>query len=531
MLKTALVSRRRERALALGIGLLVLLIRAPLVDLPLERDEGEYAYVAWRLEHGELPYRDWFDQKPPGIFLAYRLALDAPGEPVAAIRWLAALFCAGAAVALFFLARRLLAAPAAGLAAVLLAWTSADPVLPGPIANTELFMLPWLILANLAFLEVVRGAGPRALLSLIAGALVGVATCFKQVAVVDAALFVLLFPLLATGERRARRLVHFAGWAALGGLALWLPILAWFHAHGGLDALLDAVFLHNLSYVSGLAGEDRIRNLAFGSNALWAMGWGTCVLPVIGIAFLTREPDRWRVYYLGGWLLSGAIGVSASGHYFVHYFQQLLPALAVAAAAGTQGLYRVAALRRVPGWLCGAALVTLALAQPVLDAATLWRLDPDQAIRRIYPTNMFETIPVIADEVAAVTTPDDEVFVYGSEAQLFFYAQRRSASRYIFLFPLFGRYADALERQQSVIDEIRRERPAVILSAPVAQFFGPGLEQELTFWLEDYIEANYRLHAIVVGDRGKRGRILRATDDGYQDSLVGEAWAQIFVRR
>ena len=70
------------RALALALGLLVLLIRAPLVDLPLERDEGEYAYIAWRLAYDELPYRDWFDQKPPGIFAAYRLALAAPGEPV-----------------------------------------------------------------------------------------------------------------------------------------------------------------------------------------------------------------------------------------------------------------------------------------------------------------------------------------------------------------------------------------------------------------------------------------------------------------
>jgi hypothetical protein len=360
---------------------------------------------------------------------------------------------------------------------------------------------------------------------------VGVATCFKQVAAVDAGVFVLLFPLLATGERRARRLVHFAGWAALGGIALWLPILAWFHAQGGLAALLDAVILHNLSYVRGLAGEDRIRHLLYGLSALWATGWGSGVLPVVGIAFLMREPERWRVVYLGGWLLSGALAVSASGHYFVHYFQQVLPALAIAAAAGVQGLYRAAALRRVPGWLRGAALVALALAQPVLDSAALWRLDPAQAMKRIYPTNMFEVIPAVADEVAALTTPDDKVFVFGAEPQLFFYAQRRSASRYIFLFPLFGRYADALERQQSVIDEIRRDRPAVILSAPLAQFNGPGLEQELTFWLSDYVDANYRLHALVVGDHGGTGRILRTTDAGYDDSLVGEAWAQIFVRR
>ena len=31
-------------------------LRAPLWDLPLERDEGEYAYIAWRMAAGETPY-------------------------------------------------------------------------------------------------------------------------------------------------------------------------------------------------------------------------------------------------------------------------------------------------------------------------------------------------------------------------------------------------------------------------------------------------------------------------------------------
>ena len=227
---SAAASRRREWALGLGVALLALLIRAPLFDLPFERDEGGYAYIAWRLEHGELPYREWFDQKPPGIFLAYRLALAAPGDPVPAIRGLAALASAGAALALYLLARRLLGAPAAAFAALLLAWLSADPFLQGPIANTELFMLPWLVLANAAFLAAARG-GRRVLPALLAGVFVGLATCFKQVAAVDALLFVVLFPMLATGERRVARALGFAAWAALGGLVVWLPLLKIGRAH------------------------------------------------------------------------------------------------------------------------------------------------------------------------------------------------------------------------------------------------------------------------------------------------------------
>lgn len=528
---TGSASRRREWALALGVGLLVLLIRAPLVDLPLERDEGEYAYIAWRLEHGELPYRDWFDQKPPGIFLAYRLALAAPGDPVEAIRGLAALVCAGSAVALYFLARRLLPAPAAALASLLLAWTSADPGLQGPIANTELFMLPWLILANLAFLEAVRSVGSRALPALLAGAFVGVAASFKQVAAVDAALFVLLFPLLATGPRRLVRLARFVGWATLGGVAVWLPILAWFLLRGGLEALLDAVLLHNLAYVAGPTTAERLQNLAFAANALWSAAWGACLLAGVGFASLLQERERWRALYLGAWLVASAVGVSASGQYFVHYFQQLLPALAIGAAAGALALYRATHLQWIPAGLRAAALAAVALAQPMLDVSALWRLSAAEAIARMYPSNPFEVMPAIADEIAALTDPEDTVFVYGAEAELFFYAQRRSASRYIFLFPLFGRYDDALARQKSVIEEIRRERPAVIVKVATAQFFGPSVEQELTFWLADHVEANYRHHAVVVAEPGSRGRVLRMADGSAGHGALEKPWAHIFVRR
>ena len=142
-------------ATVLAIALGAVAMRAPLFDLPLERDEGEYAYIAWRLGAGETPYLDWFDQKPPGVFFAYRAALALPGDPVVAIRAVAALFCAGSAVALFALVRALLgSAAAAGVAALLYVFLSADPLLQGPIANTEIFMAPWILAAALLSLRV-----------------------------------------------------------------------------------------------------------------------------------------------------------------------------------------------------------------------------------------------------------------------------------------------------------------------------------------------------------------------------------------
>ena len=81
----------QERARRVSTWLLVVAaiafaaLRAPFLSLPLERDEGEYAYVAWRMLEGEVPYRDAFDQKPPGVFLAYLGAFSLLGRSTEAI--------------------------------------------------------------------------------------------------------------------------------------------------------------------------------------------------------------------------------------------------------------------------------------------------------------------------------------------------------------------------------------------------------------------------------------------------------------
>ncbi len=69
-----------------SVLLLSLWLGAASAGLPLERDEGEYAYIAWRWLDGEVPYVESFDQKPPGIFAIYALILVVFGKTPAATR-------------------------------------------------------------------------------------------------------------------------------------------------------------------------------------------------------------------------------------------------------------------------------------------------------------------------------------------------------------------------------------------------------------------------------------------------------------
>ena len=58
-----------------GVCLLAGLWRMTFNEVPFERDEGGYAYGAWRILEGETLYRDLLNFTPPGVFYLYALAI------------------------------------------------------------------------------------------------------------------------------------------------------------------------------------------------------------------------------------------------------------------------------------------------------------------------------------------------------------------------------------------------------------------------------------------------------------------------
>ena len=62
-------------------GLLALFVATGLsvLPLPFTRDQGVYAYGAWRWLEGDIPYRDSFDHKGPALYAVYAVGLRLAG--------------------------------------------------------------------------------------------------------------------------------------------------------------------------------------------------------------------------------------------------------------------------------------------------------------------------------------------------------------------------------------------------------------------------------------------------------------------
>jgi Dolichyl-phosphate-mannose-protein mannosyltransferase len=501
-------SARQTILVVAGLILITAAVRIPLLNVPLERDEGEYAYIAWRLGHNELPYRDWIDQKPPAIFWVYRAALALPLEPIRAVHFAALLFAAASSCALFFLALRFLSRFWAFMAATLFTLLSADPFAQGTAANTELFMLVPLILSQIAFVKAV--GNPRNILPmLVCGALMGIAIAFKQVAAVNWFLLIALYPIFAAPEKRWRAAIAFAIWSLGGLLAIAGIVGLYFWTRHGLSELIDNVFTHNLEYIGAMTWSDRLQfcsetiaRLARTETLVWifsAMGLITLVI--------TRK-EKWFVF-LAGWLITSMIGVSASGYFFPHYFEQLLPPLALIAAFGAQWLSELRPWRSswIPPALFGLLLVVL----PLKTLCPFWfSYTPADAVRTIYPGNFFAEMPEFAARIAQVTSSEQRVFVFGAEPELLFYAQRVSATRYIFLFPLYGPYRNARQKQTAAADEIQRASPAAAVYVPNDLFFNPGSDQYFTDWSFSYMQQNFYPDTWLIKQSPTTAQVVRA---------------------
>ncbi|HTF35289.1 MAG TPA: glycosyltransferase family 39 protein [Myxococcota bacterium] len=474
---------------------LALVLRALIVDLPFERDEGEYGYIAWRWLQGALPYVDSFDQKPPGVFLAYATLIRLFGTSPRAVHWGTQLYTLGTLAALFTVGRTLVS-PAVGVAAAaFLALLTLDASFLGSASNTETFLLLPIILALWAAVRAIERDSLG--WSAAAGLLGGLACLFKQVAAFDLLFVGLIVVFLGTRQSRLRR----GAALTLGAVAAVLPVVAVFVGSGAFHTFLEHVLLHNLAYTARVPLSQYPKN--FWATFSWSLGSCGAIYALAVAAFFQRsgalasfpEPHSLPVRGIAvGWLAFSFLGVASGGYFREHYFLQAMPAVALLAAMGALGLppRSMAASTRARLSLL---LVAAALAAGI-GASHFYFFHPssDERSRWLYGRSAFAESPLVARFIAERTRPDETVFVFGSEPQILFEAQRRSATRYILVYPLFGPFLDAQDRQREALAEVRAARPAFIVTTTVpASFSGTKTPpDDLYRGLVDLLQRDYR---------------------------------------
>ncbi|MEO6953337.1 MAG: glycosyltransferase family 39 protein, partial [Polyangia bacterium] len=278
-------------------------------------------------------------------------------------------------------------------------------------ANTEVFML--LPLIGSAVLLLRRPfANARLGDLLFAGALIGLACVWKQVALVNAVL------LLAVAWMTRTRLLGML--AALTGLLIGvgIPLLAvWRWA--SLEGMWHWAFVRVLTHYGPVAwSPSRYFYAAITTGALFVVS----TIPLwVGVVLRLRSTRAYTQpeLFLLAWCGLSAVAVAAGGHFLGHYYLQLVAPLSLLAAVelSTSSLSIV--------WHRALLAITFTTATIFLCLSPL--MDPIEGA--------FSNKPAIYRAVAAYvrdhTRPDDRIFVWGAGAPIYEASGRLCATRFV----------------------------------------------------------------------------------------------------
>jgi len=493
-----IVWARRHAALVAvaGIVLASAAVRLRVATVPLERDEGEYAYAGQLILQGIPPYQLAYNMKFPGTYYAYSLILALFGHTPWGIHVGLLVVNAATIVVLFLLGRRLLGEFGGLIAATAFAVLSIDRWVFGVFAHaTHFVMLPalvgWLILGSA--LETRRASA-----FLRAGLLLGTAVLMKQHAVA----FVLLGAGLVVwhafntrGEALSGAFVR-AAWLGLGAampFALLCLVLA---AYGVFGRFWFWTVLYAKEYVSEVPSSVMLRAFWRGFDLVTEATfpiWWLVPIGIVGLFVAPPSPNARRVI---GALSTASILAMIPGFYFrQHYFIQVLPAAALLVAVAILSVQRVLERRVSSAVARGVAVAIFLIAvgtYVVIEREYLFVTGARALSRQVYSTNPFVEAELIGRYIQERTGPDDRIAVLGSEPEIYFYAKRKSATGYIYTYALMEQQPYARQMQAEMIKEIEAAHPAyVVFVRSALSWLARSPEEPVLQWADRYVRRCY----------------------------------------
>lgn len=500
-----------QSRIAIGAVLaLTFVLRGRMLEIPLGRDEGVYAYIGWLILQDIPLYTSTVDLQMPGLWAFYAALMSILGVSGVGVH-LGLLICNLVSVwCVFLLGRWLFGAAGGVVAAACFSALSLSQSMLGFTANAEHFVLVF-SLAGLVLL--VRGARTnRAHEFFVSGLLLGLGLMMKQHGVFFVS-FGGVFTLYALAGNTPLLGRANAVRALLYGTGALVPIAftaSWFAVRGVLGEFVFWSFQYSSTYGFNRGIDDALRALEFNALPIVPHTIGFCVLAAIGligaIGGMARrevgEGDRLRAPFVIGFFLFSAATVFPGLVFRQHYFLMVAPAVAILCAAGVDTLVRTMKIRSGRSAAIAAFAATLLVVGQwiAVERDYLFRHSPDDIARNTYQLNPIVELRQVGAYLNARTTPDDRIAVLGSEPQIFLYANRLSAATLIVMYPMLWAPPEmALELQRKTISEIEAANPKFLIAVDNATSwaFEEHSNRMILHWAEEYVRRGYFLVGIV----------------------------------
>ena len=495
-------SRRWDYIAMVLIILLIAGIRFRLRELPLERDEGEYAYAGQLILEGIPPYELAYNMKLPGTYAAYAAILAVFGQTASGIH-LGVMAVNAACIFLVFLITKELFDPlAAVVAGTAFGLFSIRPQLLGLAGHATHFVTLSALLSIYLMLKACGSEKYRIFFG--SGIFSGLALLMKQPGLflaVFAGLYLLWREWPAPRAMLLRKLTAFSAGAILPYVLTCLILM-----RGGV---FQKFWFWTVSYAraygSELGAREGLHQFANRMELQKEHMGIVCWLIVFGMAaFLWDRRLRPHSAFILGLLGSSFLAVSMGFYYRGHYFILLYPALAILAGVAVSSASDLLRRTRLPRPLVVAPVILFALAFAnalYAERAIYFSESPHEASREIYGVNPFPEAVEVAGYIRANSEKEARVAVFGSEPEIYFLSHRLSATGYIYTYPLVEEQAYARVMQSEFIREVESAAPEFVVYVLLDRSWlrRAHSDERIFRWADAFTREHYSLVGIADG--------------------------------
>ncbi len=482
------------------IVIFAMAIRTRVADMPLERDEGEYAYAGQLIRQGIPPYKLAYNMKLPGTYVVYAGIMAVFGETARGIHIGTACMVSLTVILIFLLGRTLFDTTAGLVAAASFAILSASHSMLGLAAHANHFVTLFSVAGLLVLLLPDRINSPMR--CFWGGILMGIAFLMKQ----QGALFIvmggltIIWRIWTSTDRAWKGLIRPMGLFAIASLIPFAISCVILWRAGVFEKFWFWTFRYAKEYASALNLSAGIETFSYSMSSIVEWIWPLLILAGLGVlaVFVIKE-DRQRAVWLVAFFVLSFGSVSVGLYYRTHYFLLMLPVLSLFIGiliSGTQKLLPKTSLyQAIPVTFFIAAFVaTIAFHYPIF-----FRLPAQKLVAAIYPDNPFTKTDAVGQYIRSHSPPNARLAVLGSEPEIYFSANRRSATGYIYTYGLMEAQPFALQMQKEMIQEIETAAPQFLVIVKVYySWLGRANSPQLIFdWLGKYSTTNYHPVGVV----------------------------------
>lgn len=473
-------------------------VRIRLLAVPLERDEGEFAYMGQLLLKGFPPFTYAYTMKLPGVSIVYALGMYLFGQSPAGIH-LGLLVINFICIALVYLvATRLFDSTTALVSCATYAVLSLSQSVLGIFAHaTHLVML--FSLTGLLILLYALDSGRRQFL-FVSGLCFGLAVTMKQ-----HALLLALLPLFycvrsvwrkpVTGRKFSFGAFIFF---ILGMIIPYALLVIWVTQAGVFDRFWFWTVAYSREYASGYTLLQGWRNFAQEFSTILTSQPFLWLLAGIGAVSLGTQYSRCRNKGFVFWfLLLSCLSVCPGLIFRNHYFVLMLPVAALLVGAAFRSSSEFS-LQWVQSRKLSEAVFLLVWGVAVVSGLFIEReylfiKSPTEMSRFCYGLNPFPEALEIARYLKDRSNPGDTIAVLGSEPEILFYADRLSATGHIYMYGLMENQSYAERMQLQLIREVEQSRPKYVVYVSVAMSWlvEPSSSRAVFKWGENYLRSSY----------------------------------------